>query len=117
VASVALRGLTKRYGAAAVGDDVTLHIEHGQLVCLLGPSGCGKTTTLRLIAGFVEPTMGEIAVGDRVVSSPSRTLPPEQRNMSMVFQSYALLMLVLTFTVVVLINSNPGFGGIRLRNN
>ena len=61
-----------------------------QLVCLLGPSGCGKTTTLRLIAGFIEPTGGEIAVGDRVVSSPQRTLPPERRNMSMIFQSYAL---------------------------
>jgi iron(III) transport system ATP-binding protein len=90
VASVELRGLTKRYGAAAVVDNVTLHIAHGQLVCLLGPSGCGKTTTLRLIAGFVEPTAGEIAVGDRIVSSPARTLPPEQRNMSMIFQSYAL---------------------------
>jgi iron(III) transport system ATP-binding protein len=90
VASVELRGLTKRYGAATVVDDVSLRIEHGLLMCLLGPSGCGKTTTLRLIAGFVEPTAGEIAVGDRVVSSPARTLPPEQRNMSMIFQSYAL---------------------------
>jgi iron(III) transport system ATP-binding protein len=90
VASVELRGLTKRYGNQAVVDDVSLRIEHGLLVCLLGPSGCGKTTTLRLIAGFVEPSAGEIAVGDRVVSSPSRTLPPEQRNMSMIFQSYAL---------------------------
>src|SRR5947199_1995050 len=90
VASVDLRGLTKRYGNQAVVDDVSLSIEHGLLVCLLGPSGCGKTTTLRLIAGFVEPSAGEIAVGDRVVSSPSRTLPPEQRNMSMIFQSYAL---------------------------
>jgi iron(III) transport system ATP-binding protein len=90
VASVELRGLTKRYGASAVVDDVSLRIEHGLLVCLLGPSGCGKTTTLRLIAGFVEPTAGEIAVGDRVVSSAARTLPPEQRNMSMIFQSYAL---------------------------
>jgi iron(III) transport system ATP-binding protein len=90
VASVELRGLTKRYGASAVVDDVSLRIEHGLLVCLLGPSGCGKTTTLRLIAGFVEPTAGEIAVGDKVVSSPARTLPPEQRNMSMIFQSYAL---------------------------
>jgi iron(III) transport system ATP-binding protein len=60
------------------------------LVCLLGPSGCGKTTTLRLIAGFLEPSAGEIRVGERVVSSPARTLPPEQRNMSMIFQSYAL---------------------------
>src|SRR5919197_451223 len=90
VASVELRGLTKRYGGNAVVDNVSLNIEHGLLVCLLGPSGCGKTTTLRLIAGFVEPSEGEIAVGERVVSSPARTLPPEQRNMSMIFQSYAL---------------------------
>jgi iron(III) transport system ATP-binding protein len=90
VASVELRGLTKRYDSIAVVDDVSLHIDHGLLVCLLGPSGCGKTTTLRLIAGFVEPTAGEIYVGSRLVSSPTRTLPPEQRNMSMIFQSYAL---------------------------
>jgi iron(III) transport system ATP-binding protein len=90
VASVELRKLTKRYGDIAVVDGVSLNVDHGLLVCLLGPSGCGKTTTLRLIAGFVEPSDGEIAVGGRVVSSPKRTLPPEQRNMSMIFQSYAL---------------------------
>jgi iron(III) transport system ATP-binding protein len=90
LASVELRGLTKRYGTNAVVDDVSLHVEHGTLVCLLGPSGCGKTTTLRLIAGFVEPTAGEIRVGDKIISSPARTLPPERRNMSMIFQSYAL---------------------------
>ena len=90
MASVELRGLTKRFGSLAVVDDVSLRIDHGQLVCLLGPSGCGKTTTLRLIAGFLEPSDGEIHVGDRVVSSRVRTLPPEQRKMSMIFQSYAL---------------------------
>jgi iron(III) transport system ATP-binding protein len=90
VASVQLRGLTKQFGSLNVVDDVSLRIDHGKLVCLLGPSGCGKTTTLRLIAGFLEPSSGEIHVGDRVVSSPARTLPPEQRNMSMIFQSYAL---------------------------
>lgn len=90
MASVELRGLTKRYGTMAVVDDISLRIEHGLLICLLGPSGCGKTTTLRLLAGFVEPSAGEIVVGERVVSSPARTLPPEQRNMSMIFQSYAL---------------------------
>jgi len=90
LASVELRGLTKRFESLAVVDDVSLRIDHGQLVCLLGPSGCGKTTTLRLIAGFLEPSEGEIHVGDRLVSSKPRTLPPEQRKMSMIFQSYAL---------------------------
>jgi len=90
LASVELRGLTKRFGPLAVVDQVSLRIDHGQLVCLLGPSGCGKTTTLRLIAGFLEPSDGEIHVGDRVVSSSTRTLPPERRKMSMIFQSYAL---------------------------
>ncbi|HXF88454.1 MAG TPA: ABC transporter ATP-binding protein [Xanthobacteraceae bacterium] len=90
MASVELRGLTKNFGSLTVVNNVSLTIEHGTLVCLLGPSGCGKTTTLRLIAGFLEPTAGEIRVGDRVVSTPQRTLPPERRNMSMIFQSYAL---------------------------
>jgi iron(III) transport system ATP-binding protein len=90
VASVELRALSKRYDTTNVVDNVSLNIEHGRLVCLLGPSGCGKTTTLRLIAGFVEPSAGEILVGDRVVSSTARSVPPERRNMSMIFQSYAL---------------------------
>lgn len=90
MASVELKGLTKRFGAATAVDTVSLTIGHGNLICLLGPSGCGKTTTLRLIAGFIEPSDGEIVVGDRVVSSAKRTLPPEARRMSMIFQSYAL---------------------------
>ena len=90
MASVELRNLTKRYGPIAVVDDISLTIEHGKLVCLLGPSGCGKTTTLRLLAGFVDPSAGEIRVGDRLISSPANTVPPERRNMSMIFQSYAL---------------------------
>ena len=90
MASVELKGLGKRYGGAVAVEDVSLRIEHGRLVCLLGPSGCGKTTTLRLIAGFVEPSAGEIVVGGKVLSSPVHTVPPEGRNMSMIFQSYAL---------------------------
>ena len=90
MAAVELRGLTKKYGPLTVVDDVNLAIDHGRLVCLLGPSGCGKTTTLRLIAGFITPDGGEIRVGDKLISSPAKTLPPEQRGMSMIFQSYAL---------------------------
>ena len=90
MAAVELKGLAKKYGAATAVDNVSLAIEHGKLVCLLGPSGCGKTTTLRLIAGFIEPSAGEIVVGGKVLSSPQRTVPPEGRNMSMIFQSYAL---------------------------
>ncbi len=90
MAAVELKGLSKHYGSAVAVDDVSLRVEHGQLVCLLGPSGCGKTTTLRLIAGFIEPSAGEIEVGGKVLSSPSRTVPPEGRKMSMIFQSYAL---------------------------
>jgi len=90
VASVELKNLTKIYDDVAVVDRVSLRIEHGRLVCLLGPSGCGKTTTLRMIAGFIEPTEGEILIGDRLMSSPAGTVPPERRNMSMIFQNYAL---------------------------
>jgi iron(III) transport system ATP-binding protein len=90
MAVVELVGLTKRYGEQAVVDRVDLAIEHGKLVCLLGPSGCGKTTTLRLIAGFVTPDDGAVVVGGKRLSSPGWALPPERRNMSMIFQSYAL---------------------------
>jgi iron(III) transport system ATP-binding protein len=90
MAFVELVGLTKRYGSVTVVNNVTLPIDKGLLVCLLGPSGCGKTTTLRLIAGFIEPDGGEIRVGGRRISAPGASEPPESRNMSMIFQSYAL---------------------------
>ena len=90
MASVELKGLTKRFGAAIAVDGVTLKIDHGNLICLLGPSGCGKTTTLRLLAGFIEPSDGEIIGGELVVSSPKQTLPPEAQLRAMRFQSYAL---------------------------
>ncbi|MCQ8781213.1 ABC transporter ATP-binding protein [Mangrovibrevibacter kandeliae] len=85
-----LDGLVKAYGALTVVKGVDLAVDRGTLVCLLGPSGCGKTTTLRLIAGFANASGGEVRVGGEVVSSASRNVPPEDRNMSMIFQSYAL---------------------------
>ncbi len=85
-----LKNLSKTYGRVAVVDDVSLQLERGELVTLLGPSGCGKTTTLRMLAGFIDPSGGSIAVDGKEISSPQRSVPPEHRGMSMIFQSYAI---------------------------
>ena len=87
---VSIRGLTLRYGDLAAVEGLSLEVAPGELVALLGPSGCGKTTTLRLVAGFLTPESGEIWVGDRCLSSSASVVPPEQRRMAMIFQSYAL---------------------------
>jgi iron(III) transport system ATP-binding protein len=90
MAGVRLTGVRKTYGRLVVADGIDLDIAQGELVCLLGPSGCGKTTTLRLVAGFIVPDQGTIHVGTRQLSGPGTALPPEKRDMSMIFQSYAL---------------------------
>ena len=90
MATLELEKLTKRYAGVVSVDAVDLSVGHGEFVCLLGPSGCGKTTTLRMIAGLAEPDAGEIRVNKRVMSSARAVIPPEQRNMSMIFQSYAV---------------------------
>jgi iron(III) transport system ATP-binding protein len=90
MAGIELRKLSKRYDGKPAVDAIDLAVADGTMVCLLGPSGCGKTTTLRLVAGFIEPDGGAVLVGGRALSTPERTVPPEQRNMSMIFQSYAL---------------------------
>jgi iron(III) transport system ATP-binding protein len=90
MATRSLENLTKRYSGVASVDAISLAIGHGEFVCLLGPSGCGKTTTLRMIAGFLDPDEGAIRVNGAVVSSPGAVVPPERRNMSMIFQSYAV---------------------------
>ena len=85
-----LRDLGRRFGSFEAVRDVNLELKSGEFVSLLGPSGCGKTTTLRMIAGFIEPTAGTIELGGKVIASPSASLPPEKRGMSMIFQSYAI---------------------------
>jgi iron(III) transport system ATP-binding protein len=90
MATVAFHRLTKKFTGMAAVEELQLEIKDGEFVSLLGPSGCGKTTTLRLVAGFLEPDAGEIRVNDTVISSPSVLIPPERRNMSMIFQSYAI---------------------------
>jgi len=84
--SVELRSVTKRFGDLVAVDDLSLGIEKGGFFTMLGPSGCGKTTTLRMVAGFEEPTAGDVRIeGDSVVA-----LPPYRRPTNTVFQSYAL---------------------------
>jgi spermidine/putrescine transport system ATP-binding protein len=89
-ATVEVRGVTKVFGAGADAvtalDDVTLAIRQNEFFTLLGPSGCGKTTLLRVIAGFEQPTAGEILLDGRAIAH----LPPFQRPVNTVFQSYAL---------------------------
>jgi iron(III) transport system ATP-binding protein len=85
-ASINLENLSKHFDLVKAVDDVSLQVETGTLVCLLGPSGCGKTTTLRMIAGFEEPTKGRVLIGTDDVTE----VPPYARPTAMVFQSYAL---------------------------
>ncbi len=86
MARLDIEHLVKRYGDFHAVRDVSLSIADGEFLVLLGPSGCGKTTTLRMVAGFIEPTAGRVLLGGQDVT----LLPPWKRNAGMVFQSYAL---------------------------
>jgi len=87
---LSLNGLSCAYNAVKAVDQLSMDIAPGEFISLLGPSGCGKTTTLRMIAGFVRPTGGTITMDGELISSPEGSLPPEKRQMSMIFQSYAI---------------------------
>ena len=85
-----IQGLSHAFGKAPAVDDFSLTVSAGEVVCLLGPSGCGKTTLLRLVAGLERVQNGRIAIAGAVVAGPQRHLPPEGRNVGLVFQDYAL---------------------------
>ena len=85
-----VENLRHAYGVQEVVRDLSFHLPHGAIGCLLGPSGCGKTTVLRCIAGFEAVREGTIRIGGRVVSGPGVMVPPEQRRIGMMFQDYAL---------------------------
>src|ERR1043166_3051220 len=88
MAGVSLEHVSKIYdgGRSAAVTDVSLEVADGEFVVLVGPSGCGKSTTLRMIAGLETVSSGRITIGDRVVNE----VPPSERDIAMVFQSYAL---------------------------
>jgi spermidine/putrescine transport system ATP-binding protein len=79
-------GVTKQFGSTTAVDDLSLSIRRGEFFSLLGPSGCGKTTTLRMVAGFEQPTEGSVYLD----GEPVDDVPPYRRNVNTVFQSYAL---------------------------
>jgi iron(III) transport system ATP-binding protein len=83
-------GLSRRFGARAVVDDLSLQIAAGQVTCLLGPSGCGKSTTLRMIAGVEAAGAGTVRIDGRMVAGPGVHVPPEARSVGLMFQDFAL---------------------------
>ncbi|PST19143.1 ABC transporter ATP-binding protein [Rhizobium sp. JAB6] len=92
MAKLILNHVSKDFGTGgrAAVNALSLEVREGGFLALLGPSGCGKTTVLRMIAGFEQPTDGSIHLGERLLADAANMLPPERRNMAMVFQSYAL---------------------------
>src|SRR4051812_31248896 len=90
--TLTIQRLVKDFGSVRAVDNVSLDVANGEMIVLVGPSGCGKTTCLRCIAGLDRPTSGEIRIDDHVVSSPAQDIfvPPERREIGMVFQSYAV---------------------------
>jgi ABC-type Fe3+/spermidine/putrescine transport system ATPase subunit len=90
MSKLVLSNLGKTFGNVAAVQGVSLTLTEGEFVSLLGPSGCGKTTTLRMIAGFITPDSGSIAMNGAMLSSPGGSVAPEKRGMSMIFQSYAI---------------------------
>tara|TARA_B100001179_G_scaffold144953_1_gene104861 strand:+ start:179 stop:460 length:282 start_codon:yes stop_codon:yes gene_type:complete len=87
MAEIELINLTKRWGSFVAVDNFNLTIANEEFLVLLGPSGCGKTTTMRLIAGLEEVTEGEVIIDGKIVNA----LEPKDRDVAMVFQSYATL--------------------------
>jgi len=108
--AIELSGLTKRFGEIAV-DNIDLTVASGEFFSLLGPSGCGKTTTLRLIAGFEQPTSGKILLDGVDVSG----VPPHRRNVNTVFQSYALFPFLSVFDNVAFGLRHSGVGKADLK--
>lgn len=112
MAEIRVHDLVKRYGEVPAVNRISFRVREGEFCVLLGPSGCGKTTTLRCIAGLERPDGGELRIGGRLMNDGSTFVPPEQRGLGMVFQSYAIWphMTVLE-NVAYGLSGRPGLNG------
>jgi iron(III) transport system ATP-binding protein len=87
---IQLHEISKHYNEFKALDNINLQFKEKEFIAILGPSGCGKTTLLKLLAGFMQPTKGQILLDGQLIASEKMLVPPEKRNISMVFQSHAL---------------------------
>ncbi|PML58567.1 ABC transporter ATP-binding protein [Vibrio lentus] len=104
--ALSIKDLTCKYESQTILESLSLEVEHGEIVCLLGASGCGKTTLLKAIAGLLPLSSGVMSLNCQVIDDAANWLPPEQRNIGMIFQDYALF-------PHLTVNQNVAFG---LRN-
>ncbi|MFL7046033.1 ABC transporter ATP-binding protein [Vibrio cyclitrophicus] len=88
--ALSIKNLTCKYDSQTILESLSLEVEHGEIVCLLGASGCGKTTLLKAIAGLLPLSSGVMSLNCQVIDDAANWLPPEQRNIGMIFQDYAL---------------------------
>ena len=100
---LSLDAISCQYGSKLVFEALSFEVDQGSIACLLGPSGCGKTTALRAIAGLEPVYSGSIMLAGKLISTPAMTLAPEQREIGMVFQDYALF-------PHLSVSANIGFG-------
>ncbi|MEZ9243558.1 ABC transporter ATP-binding protein [Vibrio lentus] len=101
--ALSIKDLTCKYESQTILESLSLEVEHGEIVCLLGASGCGKTTLLKAIAGLLPLSRGVMSLNCQVIDDAANWLPPEQRNIGMIFQDYALF-------PHLTVNQNVAFG-------
>ncbi|MEZ8584492.1 ABC transporter ATP-binding protein [Vibrio cyclitrophicus] len=101
--ALSIKNLTCKYDSQTILESLSLEVEHGEIVCLLGASGCGKTTLLKAIAGLLPLSSGVMSLNCQVIDDAANWLPPEQRNIGMIFQDYALF-------PHLTVNQNVAFG-------